>query len=223
MTESDRKVREQFQEEANEMLFGKMDMSESAKQKVRQQVAAEKKERRRFAMPKAWMMGTAAAAVAAVAIFAGIPGLQQPSAPAPIENPSGGVTPGSELSQLTTTKLATIAEAKAAFGDAVRLPIDAPAGFTLSEIAAVGIEGEPVRDIMVSYLSGDKPLTFTATRLEAAFPKEMFTKTEVGGAEAFVFEQPGLVELFWTVDGVNYSIGGAMTTEEAIAFAESAQ
>lgn len=107
----------------------------------------------------------------------------------------------------------------------LRVPIDLPEGFALSETVAVGLKGEPARDVIFTYLSGDssKTFSFAASRLPAAFPKEMFTSVDVDGAEGFVFEQPGLTELFWSDEGINYSIVGNLSAEQALLVASSLQ
>ncbi|TLS52365.1 hypothetical protein FE782_10355 [Paenibacillus antri] len=227
MTDTDRKLRRQFREESDEMLFSNIEMSEDLKAKVRRTAAAEKPVRR-TAFPKSWMLGAAALA-AAVMLLIGYPMLQPPAAPTPgdqsagSEPPANGGAVGSDLSQLITTPLSTVDEAATAFGAELHVPNDVPEGFTLSEIAAVGMEGEPARDVIFTYASGEKSLTFVASRLPAAFPADLFSKTTVGGADGFVFEQPGLTELFWSVDGIQYSVTGQITGEEALQVAESAQ
>ncbi|WP_309119445.1 hypothetical protein [Paenibacillus sp.] len=227
MTDTDRKLRQQFREESDEMLFTNIEMSEDLKAKVRRAAAAEKAVRR-TAFPKSWTMGTAALA-AAVMLLIGYPMVQQPAAPAPGDNPavseppSNGGAVGSELSPLITTPLGTVEEAEAAFGPVLLVPNALPKGFALSEIVAVGMEGEPARDAIFTYVSGEKTLTFVASRLPAAFPAEMFSKTTVGDAGGFVFEQPGLTELFWTANGIHYSVTGQISGEEALQVAESAQ
>ncbi|MCR2807991.1 DUF4367 domain-containing protein [Paenibacillus soyae] len=231
MTDKDRKLREQLRVEANDLLFAGLEMSDRMKQQIRQQAAAEKKGRRN-AMPKAWVLGTVGAA-AAVLLFAAFPLLNQsevtpvPSDPPVVSVPSTndgavGTGSGSGLSELITTTVGTVEEAKAAFGEGLLVPNALPEGFALSEIVTVGMPGEPVRDAIFTYTSGEKTITFAASRMQAAFPAELFTKTQVGGVDAHVFEQPELTELFWVVDGVQFSITGPLTADEAVAAAESA-
>lgn len=226
MTDMDRKLREHLRQESDDLLFAGMELHDRIKQQIRQQAAAEKKGRRSV-MPKTWMMGTAGVAVA-VLLFAGIPLLDWPTVPDPSVPPVASVPPtndgaaGGGLSELDTTKVGTVEEAKTAFGEGLLVPSALPEGFALTEIVTVGMPGEPVRDALFTYTSGEKTLTFAASRMAAAFPAELFTKTQVGGMDAFVFEQPELTELFWVADGVQFSITGPLTGNEAIKAAESA-
>lgn len=227
MMDMDRNMRKHLRRELDEMLFSGMELNDRVKQNIRQQAAVEKGGRR-FVFPKAWVMGTAALA-AAVMFIAGYPMLQQPAVPAPVENPVGSLPPsnegavGSELSSLITTPLSSVEEAKAAFGPDLLVPNVVPESFTLSEMVSVGMEGEPVRDVIFTYVSGEKTLTFVASRNPAAFPVDMFTPTQVNGADGFVFEQPGLTELFWADGGIQYSITGPLSADEAMKLAESAK
>lgn len=207
---------------------------ETGKKEMRMDQQTEKT-RRRSLVPRSWRLG---AAVAAVAILIGsgyalvqsqnqsqnqnlaIPG-GQPSA----SQPSGGTgaASGSELSSLVTTPLSSAEDAKAAFGEDLRLPAAAPEGFELTERVAVGEAGQPARDIVLTYAAGDKTLTFSASRMTAAFPTDLFTPVQVGEADGFVFEQPELVELYWIVDSVQYSIVGPVSADSALQIAGSIQ
>ncbi|WP_157213492.1 DUF4367 domain-containing protein [Paenibacillus senegalensis] len=207
------------------MIFSQIELSDHAKNNIRQQAIAEKAGRR-FFFSKAWIMGMGALA-AAVIMLVGLPNLQQPNVPSPVENPGGSLPPshggagGSELSQLITTTLSSAEEAKEAFGPGLLVPSFVPEGFELAEIVAVGMKGEPVRDVNFTYISGDKTLTFAVSRNPAAFPAELFTPTQVNGVEGFVFEQPGLTELFWVEEGIQYSITGPLSADEAMKIAQS--
>ncbi|SEN95722.1 DUF4367 domain-containing protein [Paenibacillus sp. OV219] len=227
--DQDHKLGRQFREESDEMLFATVELSDQLKQKIRQQAAVEKK-RRMFIFSKAWMNGIAAMA-AVVLIVAGILVFQGPSAQSPAQNQIGnvdvpstneGVT-GSELSQLVTSNLNTVEEAQQAFGPGLLVPSELPEGFTLKEISAVGMAGELARDINFTYGSGDKTITYVVSRMQAAFPTDLFTKTQIGGNNGLIFEQPELTELYWMVDDVQYSIVGNLTGVEARKAAESVQ
>lgn len=233
MTDTDHKLRRHIREESDTMLFANMELSERTKRQIREQAGSEQagkaeKPGRRSIVPRAWRMGTAAA-VAAIMIVSGYALLQQPDATAPGGQPSAsqpssnGAISGSELSSLVTTPLGSAEAAKTAFGEGLRLPAAAPEGFTLSEMVAVGEGGQPTRDIVLTYAAGDKTLTFTASRMTAAFPADLFTPVKVGDAEGFVFEQAELTELYWSVDGVQYSVIGPITADGALQIAGSIQ
>ncbi|MBM7568632.1 DUF4367 domain-containing protein [Paenibacillus sacheonensis] len=222
MTDMDHKLRGLLQEEADELLFADMELSDRLKQKIRLQAAAEKTGRR-FTFKKSWT----AALAAAVVLIAGFMLLQQPNAAVPDSNSVGNVSPsdgsgaGSELSQLITTPLSTAEDARSAFGSELRVPSVLPQGFALKEIVAVGMKNERARDVTFTYFAGEKTLTFMASRMDAAFPAEMFAKTKVGGEDGFVFEQPELTELYWKQDGIQYGLTGNISADEARKVAES--
>ncbi len=219
----DRNLRRHIREEADEIMFSHIRLSEEAKRTIRRQ-AAEDPAGRRFARRKSWTIGSAALA-AAVLIFAGYALLEQPSVPAepPVATapPSGGGAAGSDLSRLISTPIGSPEEAKAAFGEGLRLPTEAPEGYTLSEIVAVGEQGKPARDVIFAYASGENVVTFVASRSPAAFPAELFSPTQVNGVDGFVYAQSGMTELFWMADGVQYSVTGPISAEAAMAVAES--
>lgn len=224
-TETDRKLRLHFREESDEMLFSNMEFGEDAKQRVRIQAAAERRTQPRVSFRKRWIVGIAAALVAGVIAVAGLPLLQQDAPPLATEPPvttvPGGGAAGSQLTELVTTPIATAEKAQSLFGGKVLVPDAAPEGFVLQEIVAVGMQGEPTRDLIFTYAAGDRTLTFTASRMPTAFPKELFSSISVNGVNGHVFEQPEMVELFWTADGVHYGVTGSMTAEQATAFAAS--
>lgn len=227
MTDLDHKLREQLREESDDILFSGMEMNDQLKRRIRQQAAAEKPVKRRFNPAKLWVMGTVVLA-ASVWMIAGFPLLQQPSIPTPVEDPAGNSLPpanggaaGSDLSSLITTPVSSVEEAKTVFGSSLLTPSVVPEGFTLSEITVVGMEGESARDAIFTYIAGDKTITVVASRMPAAFPVEMFTKTQVDEAEGYIFEQQGLTELFWMGDAIQYSVIGQITGAEAMSIAES--
>ncbi|WP_141503265.1 DUF4367 domain-containing protein [Paenibacillus luteus] len=229
MTDIERNLRQHLQKESDDMLFSKMELSDSVKQKIRKQAAAEQRSRRRFVLPKAWIAG-AAALVAAVVIVTGLPMLQEPAAvPTPTDHSSGIVLPGnggatgSELSQLITTPFGTTEAAKTAFGSGVLVPQIAPEGFKLAEIVGVGMKDQPLRDLNFTYGSGDKTVTFSASRMLTASPTDLFTQTKVGGADGLIFEQAEFTELFWVVDGIQYGVSGPISGDEAMKVAESVE
>lgn len=221
MTDMDQHFRQHIKKESDDILFAQMELSDRVKQKIWEQAVSEKKGRL-FFFSKKWKMGMAVLAVA-VMMVAGYPMLQQLPAPSTTENlpPSDKGAIGSELSQLVTTKLNSEADAKAAFGDGLLVPSIVPEGYTLSDISAVGVEGEPVRDVIFTYISAEKTVTFSASNNPAAFPVDMFTQTKINGADGFIFAQSELTELFWLEGGIQYSLVGQLSADEAIKVAES--
>ncbi|MGO4542351.1 hypothetical protein [Paenibacillus sp. 2TAB19] len=228
MNDRDHNLRQQFRKESDEMLFSNMEMSEQLKRKIRQEAVAEKAGRK-SKLAKSWKVAAVGLA-AAVSIVVAIPLLGTPSVPAPVDNTTENVSPpltnggiaGSELSQLTTTTLGSIEEAKASFGDVLLLPSFVPKGYTLTDMAAVGMPDQPARDIIFTYTSGEHTVTFMASRMESVYPAELFTKTKVGEADGFVFEQSNMTELFWTMEDVHFGITGSITGDEAQKMALSA-
>ncbi|SFB26215.1 protein of unknown function [Cohnella sp. OV330] len=244
MADMDRELRMHLAKEADEVLFSDLELTDRIKQSIRQKAASAHAGRRSVSR-NVWAAGVAAAALA-VFLTVGLPTLQHTSAPAPAQSPIGASpsfdagnagnsgnagnaghagAAGSELSQLVSTSYATAEEAKASFGARMLAPEAVPAGFTLTDIQGAGMAGEPLRDVIFSYASasGDKSITFTASRMAAVFPAEMFTATQVNGNDGFVFAQPELTELYWMEDGIQYGIVGHITSEEAMKIAESAK
>jgi len=228
MTDKDRNLRLHLKKESDEILFSPIELNDQVKQKIRQQAAAEKANRRRLVFPKSWVAGAAVLA-AAVVIIAGVQIMQQPAAPTPEESSVGNLpssntgSAGSELSQLITTPLSSVEEAKALFGASLLVPNYVPEDFKLSDIVAVGMEGEPLRDVTFTYVSDEKTFTFTASRMQAAFPVDLFTPTKVNSVDGFIFEQPELTELYWMEGGIQYGITGPFSADEAMKVAESAE
>lgn len=236
MNEIDRKLQEKLKTEADEMIFNQMDLSAKTKNNIRK-MTAEGTAKRRSRFPRIWIAGSAAL-VAAVVIVAGYPMLQQSSPiPAPTQQtgvaeppisgspqtPVDGGAAGSGLSALITTTVGTPEEAKSAFGEELLVPITAPDSFKLQEITTTGMPDQPIRDVVFTFVADGKQVVFSATRMEPASPMEMFSKTTVRGQDGYVFEQPELAELFWSENGVHYSIVGNLSAAEAVQTAEAAQ
>ncbi|CAM4444360.1 hypothetical protein FHS16_003914 [Paenibacillus endophyticus] len=230
MTDRDHELHLQFRKESDEMLFSSMEMSEHLKRKIRQEAAAEKAGRK-WKLAKSWKVAAVGLA-AAVSIVVAIPLLGTPSAPAPVDSTTENVSPsqtqtnggitGSDLTKLTTLSLGSVEEAKASFGEGLLLPSFVPNGYTLTEMAAVGMPGQPVRDIIVTYASGEHTVTFSVSRMASVYPAELFTKTKVGDVDGFVFEQPGMTELFWTMENVHFGVTGPISGDVAMKMALSA-
>lgn len=222
-------LRGKLRKEADETLFAGANLSDSMKARIRKLAAAEQPAKRRFALPRAWIAG-AAAVVAAVVIVAAWPqqteqsaGNDSPLTAAPSESlPADSGTIGSELSSLVTITLDSADAAAEAFGSGLHVPRVVPEGYTLANIVAVSEQGAQARDVVFTYASGDKSLTVSSSRLDPAFPKELFSQTKIGDHIAYVFEQPEMTELLWTVDGFHYSVVGNVTADEAVHIAESA-
>ncbi|MFC3804036.1 hypothetical protein [Cohnella sp. GCM10012308] len=244
MTDMDRELRLHLAKEADDVLFSEIELTERLKQNIRQKAASAQTGRRRVSR-NVWAAGVAAAALA-VFLTLGLPTLQHTSAPGPAQSPIGASpsldagnagntgnvgstgnagSSGSQLSQLVTTSFGTAEEAKASFGANMLAPEAVPEGFALTDIQGAGMAGEPLRDVVFSYAtaSGDKTITFTASRMTAVFPAEMFTATQVNGTDGFVFAQPELTELYWMEDGIQYGIVGHVTSDEAMKIAETAK
>ncbi|NQX60568.1 hypothetical protein [Paenibacillus qinlingensis] len=222
MTDMDHELHQQFREESDKMLFSSMEMSEQLKRKIRQEATAEKAGRK-WKLVKSWKVAAVGLA-AAVSIVVAIPLLGTPSVPAPVDSTTqtnGGIA-GSDMTKLTTMTLGSIEEAKASFGEDLLLPSFVPTGYTLTEIAAVGMLGQPARDIIFTYTSGEHTVTFLASRMSSIYPAELFSKTKVGKLEGFIFEQPGMTELFWTMEDVQFGVTGSIPGDVAMKMALSA-
>ncbi|MDI4647016.1 hypothetical protein [Cohnella hashimotonis] len=252
MTDMDRELRVHLAKEADEVLFTNLELTDRLKQNIRQKAASAQMGRRRVSR-NVWAAGVAAAALAVFLTLGlptlqhtSAPA-QSPIGASPSTNEgsaeiagNGGNAAGnagnagnsgkagaagSELSQLVSTSYATAEEAKASFGADMLAPESVPEGFTLTDIQGAGMAGEPLRDVIFSYASasGDKTITFTASRMAAVFPADMFTARQVNGNDGFIFAQPALTELYWMEDGIQYGIVGHVNSDEAMKIAESAK
>jgi hypothetical protein len=105
----------------------------------------------------------------------------------------------------------------------VYVPQIVPEGFKLAEIVGVGMKDQPLRDLNFTYGSVDKTVTFSASRMPATFPTDLFTQTKVDGADGLIFEQAEFTELFWVVDGIQYGVSGPISGNEAMKVAESVE
>lgn len=219
------KLSSQLRKETDEIIFQGMEMSEQMKTRIRKQAAAESIQKHRF-LPKRWMVAaitTAAAVIIVLSINSG----SQPSNPLPVD-PSGGIVTSpveggaaSGVSELVSQKLTTWEEAKEAFGADLLPPSQLPQGYEIADITVVGFAGGAARDLLISYGSGDQTIMFTVSRMAAAFPADLFSPVQVGGEEGLIYEQPTLTELFWTSGGLQYSITGPLSADEAIRMAVS--
>ncbi|MGO4549357.1 hypothetical protein AB4Z29_31730 [Paenibacillus sp. 2TAB23] len=221
MMDRDHELHQQFREESDKMLFSGMEMGEQLKRKIRQEAAAEKAGRK-WKLAKSWKVAAVGMA-AAVTILVAIPLLGTPSTPAPVDSTtqsSGGIA-DSDMTKLTTMTLGSIEEAKASFGEGLLLPSFVPEDYTLTEMAAVGMLGQPARDIIFTYTSGEHTVTFLASRMASVYPADLFTKTKVGKMDGFVFEQPGMTELFWTMEDVQFGVTGSIPGDVAMKMALS--
>lgn len=243
MKEFEEKWTRQYKQESDEVLFGKLEFDAKLKERVRQGVQASQSpapsKRRSLLGRSKWAYG-AAAAVVLLAIAISAPGLRDiagPSGPAVIEEPglvaevpgnngSSSTIPdgaGSGLTQLKTVTVPTLEEAKQYFGADLLAPSLVPDSFSLARIEATGMEEQVKTQVVFFYQSADGEFTYAADRKEAVIPLEFFQPIEVNGADGYVFAQPNLTELYWLQDGIQYSIVGALTEEEALAVAASLQ
>ncbi|MHA7966408.1 DUF4367 domain-containing protein [Paenibacillus sp. CAU 1782] len=143
-----------------------------------------------------------------------------------VTTPGDGASGGSSLSPLVTVEVGSTEEAKTLFGSDLLAPSFVPEGFQLSKIEATGMkEGEntAVTRIVYIYKAGEQEFTFMVDRADAVIPMEFFSDTEVAGAEAYVFAQPNMTELYWKNGGLQFSVVGSISEEASLAVAESLQ
>lgn len=240
MNNFDKELSRKMKREANESLFEDMKFDSRMKNKVMQQAGTSPTSEGW----KAWLATgrrkwtTAAASIALVAVMAiSLPMLNSadptPIAdPPPITNPGGTSGPapdpagsgsgiGSELSQLETVKVNTPEEAAALYGPELASPSYVPSGYELNGIEVTGMKGEAATRVHMNYESGDQAIQIMQNKQPFSFPMDSFKSIKVNGADGYVYEQPTLTELYWEVDGIQYSIMGPVSTEEALKIAES--
>lgn len=258
MNELEQKLRKNYRNESDEVLFNGMEMDGRLKQAIREkagltEVLRQEKRSKPAFLRGRWAYSVAAAAlVLVVAISApqlynsdpaapgGLPSAGQGTANQPGQDggqaapdpaaggqtspdggAAGGSAGGSSLSPLVTETATSTEEAKERFGDDLKTPGIVPEGFQSAGIETTGLKAGEATRVVYFYRSGDKEFTYMADRQEAVIPLEFFSDATVGGAEAHVFAQESMTELYWIADGVQYSIVGNLTEAEAKAVAES--
>jgi anti-sigma factor RsiW len=238
MKDLDQKLKEQFKSEADKHMFDNIEFDDRLKNKVRQQADSSRRRRggimeRLAAGRRKWAYGAAAVAMAVMLIVL-IPILQSPDpislpaetpaiSPVPSVSPGGTVIPdaGSSLTSLITVNVQTPEEAKERFGPDLLVPTYVPEGFKQTEIQTVGMEEDVATRVHFFYSSGDQTLTVTEERGEADLNFDLFESVQVNGVAGYVFAQPGITELYWLADGIQFSVVGPITEAEAMKVAES--
>jgi hypothetical protein len=126
-------------------------------------------------------------------------------------------------------EIKTLEDAKRRFGDSFLVPSYVPDDFELSDIYAYGHDQNEVSKVVLTYSSGNK--SFTIIEEKAPMGNELvgFEEVDINGAIGYL--KPSLddkkdvasldVELYWFKDGVQYSVIGLITPEEAIKIATS--
>jgi hypothetical protein len=238
MKDLDQKLKEQFKSEADKHLFDNIEFDDRLRDKIRQQADSSQKYRggvmeRLAAGRRKWAYGAAAVAMA-VMLIVFIPMLQSSStisspaespviSPVPSENQGDTGIPGegSSLTSLITVSVQTPEEAKERFGPDLLVPTYVPEGFTRTEIQTIGMEEAVATRVHFFYSSGDQTLTVSEERGEAVLNFDLFEPVQVNGSDGYVFAQPGITELYWIADGIQFSVVGPISEAEAMKVAES--
>lgn len=248
MSNLDKELSRKMKKEANESLFEDMTFDSRMKNRVMQQTratsASEGWTSWFTAGRRKWVAGAASIVLVAAIAFS-LPMLNDadptpiaegpptsdsnPSTPPgdsqPVPDPSGsgGSGIGSDLSELETVQVQTPDEASELYGPELLTPTYTPDGFTLSGIEVTGMRGEAPTRVHMNYASGDQVISIMQNKQPLSFPMDSFESIEVQGVDGYVYEQPTLTELYWEVDGIQYSIMGPVSAEEALKMAESMQ
>lgn len=223
-------LRKQYKSEADEYLFDGLEFDSKLKQKVRNSINPIQKsvgiKGWIAAGRRKWAFGTAAVVMVTV-LAVSIPMLDSAPEQTQIDNPGISLpapdagSEGSSLSELTTVIVETPEEAKMRFEANLLIPTYIPEGYQRTEIQTTGMEKDTATRVIFSYTSGDKVFTLMEDMRQAGFSFDTFESIQVNGVDGFVNVMPGLTELYWLKDGIQFSIVGPITQEEAMKVAES--
>jgi hypothetical protein len=107
-------------------------------------------------------------------------------------------------------------EAAESFGEGFLIPSYIPEGFQPADIYASGTAAEGTDSVVLNYLGGDRSFHIMEQRSEEAWKFPGFETIDINGADGFVNSLEQFTEVYWYGDGVQYSVSGALTRDEAI-------
>lgn len=234
-----------FKSEADEYLFANLHFDSLMKERVMRSLSAENK---RFSMkdrlgPR-WVkcsVSVITAAVVASVIFFSWPDLQQetivsqPNIVQPMEGTIEGTsTPlqtfgtynqpeESDLIGQPTQQfqLKSLEDAIAWYGDQLLTPSYTPDHFQLNNIHAHGKSKELADTISLTYIFDDRSYDIIQQKLVSPVSSPFEEKVDIHGFEAYMTIQSNAAFIQWYADGVQYTVSGMISKEEALLIARS--
>lgn len=107
-------------------------------------------------------------------------------------------------------------EAAESFGEGFLIPSYIPEGFQPADIYASGAVSERTDSVVLNYLGGDRSFHIMEQRSEEAWKFPGFEMIDINGTDGFVNSLEQFTEVYWYADGVQYSVSGILTRDEAI-------
>lgn len=151
---------------------------------------------------------------------------------------SGGETelsPGdSNINILNTEEkswtIDTFDNAKRNFGNAFLIPTYIPEDYNIEEITASGFEEGNASKIIINYFLENKFFLIIQEKIQIENEFVNYEKVDINGTIGLLkenilisnkYEDTINTELYWSKDGINYSVTGLITQEDAIKIARS--
>jgi hypothetical protein len=165
-----------------------------------------------------------AACLLAVLVSAKVSGLLEPAPeeeapPSILSVPVGTNEPGAE----TERAVGTYEEAKELF-DELKVPSKLPSGFRPDRLAVLETAGGEVSKTIFTYTSDSSSFILMAERSELISGYEGYEQADINGIMGYIRSNDTALpdtELYWTDNGVKYSIIGSITGDDALNIASS--
>lgn len=124
----------------------------------------------------------------------------------------------------------TFDDAKRNFGNAFLVPTYIPEDYDIEEITASGLEEGNASKIIINYFLESKSFLIIQEKIQIENELVNYGKVDINGTIGLLkenilisnkYENTINTELYWSKDGINYSITGLITQEDAIKIARS--
>lgn len=124
----------------------------------------------------------------------------------------------------------TFDDAKRNFGDVFLIPTYIPEDYNIEEITASGLKEGSASKIIINYFLENKSFLITQEKIQIENELVNYEKVDINGTIGLLkenilisnkYENTINTELYWSKDGINYSITGLITKEDAIKIARS--
>jgi hypothetical protein len=168
-----------------------------------------------------------AACLLAVLVSAKVSGLLEPvpgEEPPNILMETSSLPGGTNETQAETERaVGTYAEAKELF-DELKVPSKLPSGFRPDRLAVLETAGGEVSKTIFTYTSDSSSFILMAERSELISGYEGYEQADINGIMGYIRSNDTALpdtELYWTDNGVKYSIIGSITGNDALNIASS--
>lgn len=124
----------------------------------------------------------------------------------------------------------TFDDAKRNFGNAFLVPTYIPEDYDIEEITASGLEEGNASKIIINYFLESKSFLIIQEKIQIENELVNYEKVDINGTIGLLkenilisnkYENTINTELYWSRDGIHYSITGLITQEDAIKIARS--